>query len=114
PRTSEDHREPAPRPLPQRVRTQPDRAKRHGAAGQSRVCLSLAVAGHLVGGVMSARPESAVTLRDVTLAYDGGPVVKRFSGSLARRSLTAIVGPNGAGKSTLLKAIVGLMRPVEG
>src|SRR5216683_6461744 len=29
-------------------------------------------------------------------------------------SLTAVVGPNGAGKSTLLKAIVGLLRPVEG
>ena len=63
---------------------------------------------------MSIRPASAVTLRDVTLAYDGGPVVEHFSGSLARSSLTAIVGPNGAGKSTLLKAIVGLMRPAAG
>jgi zinc/manganese transport system ATP-binding protein len=63
---------------------------------------------------MSVRPEMAVILRDVTLAYDDGPVVKHFSGSFARSSLTAIVGPNGAGKSTLLKAIVGLMRPAEG
>lgn len=63
---------------------------------------------------MSVSPEGAVTLRDVTLAYDGCPVVRHFSGSLARSSLTAIVGPNGAGKSTLLKAIVGLLRPAQG
>jgi zinc/manganese transport system ATP-binding protein len=72
------------------------------------------VAGHLVGLVMSGPREPAVSLRDVTLAYDGAPVVEHFSGAFARSSLTAIVGPNGAGKSTLLKAIVGLMRPAEG
>jgi zinc/manganese transport system ATP-binding protein len=63
---------------------------------------------------MSVSSEAAVYLRDVSLTYDGGPVVRQLSGSLARRSLTAIVGPNGAGKSTLLKAIVGLMHPAEG
>jgi zinc/manganese transport system ATP-binding protein len=63
---------------------------------------------------MSASSESAVVLRDLTLAYDGHPAVHHLSGSLARGSLTAIVGPNGAGKTTLLKGIVGLMRPAEG
>jgi zinc/manganese transport system ATP-binding protein len=72
------------------------------------------MAGNLVGVVVSVPPGKAVTLRDVSLAYDRGPVVQHFSGSLARGSLTAIVGPNGAGKSTLLKAIVGLMRPARG
>jgi zinc/manganese transport system ATP-binding protein len=63
---------------------------------------------------MSASPKGAVTLRELTLAYDGSPVVQHLSGSLTRSSLTAIVGPNGAGKSTLLKAIVGLLRPAQG
>jgi zinc/manganese transport system ATP-binding protein len=72
------------------------------------------MAGNLVGGVMSPSPERLVILRDLTLAYDGHPAIRRFNGSLARGSLTAIVGPNGAGKSTLLKGIVGLLRPTEG
>jgi zinc/manganese transport system ATP-binding protein len=63
---------------------------------------------------MSADSESAVTLRGLTLAYDGHAAVRQFSGSLARGSLTAIVGPNGSGKTTLLKGIVGLLRPAEG
>jgi zinc/manganese transport system ATP-binding protein len=63
---------------------------------------------------MSAAANGAVTLRDVTMAYDGSPVVQHLSGSFVRNSLTAIVGPNGAGKSTLLKAMVGLLRPAQG
>jgi zinc/manganese transport system ATP-binding protein len=63
---------------------------------------------------MSGPTESAVVLRDLSLAYEGHPAVHHLSGSLARGSLTAIVGPNGAGKTTLLKGIVGLLRPVEG
>jgi zinc/manganese transport system ATP-binding protein len=58
--------------------------------------------------------ESAITLRGVTLAYDGHAAVRDFTGSLARGSLTAVVGPNGSGKTTLLKGIVGLLRPAEG
>jgi zinc/manganese transport system ATP-binding protein len=63
---------------------------------------------------MSQSANGAIVLRDVTLAYNGDPVVHQFSGSLANGSLTAIVGPNGAGKSTLLKGIVGLLRPSQG
>jgi len=55
-----------------------------------------------------------VSLHDVTVAYDREPAVHHLSGTFNPASLTAVVGPNGAGKSTLLKAIVGLLRPVEG
>ena len=55
-----------------------------------------------------------VSLHDVTVAYDREPAVHHLSGAFNPASLTAVVGPNGAGKSTLLKAIVGLVRPVEG
>jgi zinc/manganese transport system ATP-binding protein len=67
-----------------------------------------------VGIDLSVASQSAVILRDLTLAYEGHPAVHHLNGSLACGSLTAIVGPNGAGKSTLLKGIVGLMRPAEG
>ncbi|MES1990731.1 MAG: zinc ABC transporter ATP-binding protein AztA [Pseudomonadota bacterium] len=56
----------------------------------------------------------AITITDLTVAYDRHPAVHHLSGTIAAGSLTAIVGPNGAGKSTLLKSIVGLMRPSEG
>ncbi len=56
----------------------------------------------------------AITISDLTVAYDRQPAVHHVSGTFARGSLTAIVGPNGAGKSTLLKTIVGLLRPSEG
>jgi zinc/manganese transport system ATP-binding protein len=63
---------------------------------------------------MSASSDSAVVLRDVTLAYDGYPAVRRLSGCFRRGSLTAIVGPNGSGKTTLLKGIIGLLQPTAG
>src|ERR1700751_1462422 len=56
----------------------------------------------------------AVTLENLTLAYDPRPAVRHIDGCFMRGSLTAIVGPNGAGKSTLLKAIMGLLDPSEG
>lgn len=56
----------------------------------------------------------AITLRDVTLGYDGHPAVHHLTGSFASGSLTAIVGPNGSGKSTLLKGIMGQLRPLGG
>src|SRR5216684_4574018 len=55
-----------------------------------------------------------IALHDVTVTYDRQPAVHHLSGTFKPASLTAVVGPNGAGKSTLLKAIVGLLRPVEG
>jgi zinc/manganese transport system ATP-binding protein len=68
----------------------------------------------LLGLVMNGARTAAVTLHDVTLAYEGCPAVRRLSGAFARGSLTAIVGPNGSGKSTLLKGMVGLLRPAAG
>ena len=61
-----------------------------------------------------AIPNPAITITDLTVAYDRHPAVHHLSGTFVSGSLTAIVGPNGAGKSTLLKSIVGLMRPSEG
>ena len=61
-----------------------------------------------------ARHRPAVTIDDLTVAYDRIPAVHHLSGTFGAGSLTAIVGPNGAGKSTLLKAVAGLMKPDQG
>jgi zinc/manganese transport system ATP-binding protein len=58
--------------------------------------------------------EAVITLKDLTLGYDGHPAVHHLDGAFDAGSLTAIVGPNGSGKSTLLKGISGAIRPLGG
>jgi zinc/manganese transport system ATP-binding protein len=58
--------------------------------------------------------DGAISIEDLTVAYDREPAVHHLNGTFEPGSLTAIVGPNGAGKSTLLKAIVGVLRPDDG
>jgi zinc/manganese transport system ATP-binding protein len=57
---------------------------------------------------------SVVELRDLTLAYDGAPVIEALSGRVEAGALLAVVGPNGAGKSSLMKALMGLLAPAAG
>jgi zinc/manganese transport system ATP-binding protein len=59
-------------------------------------------------------PVPALSISDLTVAYDRVPAVHHLTGRFEPGSLTAIVGPNGAGKSTLLKSIAGLVPPSEG
>jgi manganese/zinc/iron transport system ATP- binding protein len=51
----------------------------------------------------------AIHARNVTVSYDGRPVLRSASFDLPPGTLTGIIGPNGAGKSTLLKAVLGLL-----
>src|SRR5690606_2420401 len=52
--------------------------------------------------------------RDLTLAYDGPPVVDGLTLDLPDGRVTSIIGPNGCGKSTLLRALARLNRPTSG
>ena len=53
-------------------------------------------------------------VRDLTVSYDGTPVLRRVSAACEPGSVVGIAGPNGAGKSTLVKAILGLVTPDAG
>ena len=55
-----------------------------------------------------------IELHDVSKAFDGRPIVSRFSYSLLRNDRIGIVGRNGAGKSTLLHLIAGELAPDSG
>lgn len=51
---------------------------------------------------------------DLTLSYNGAPVVHDAEIHLEPGKVTALVGPNGSGKSTLLRALARLHRPDAG
>ncbi len=75
---------------------------------------------------MNENPESAVELpatdskaavvefRDVTISFDGPPVLRDLSFSVGPRETRILLGPAGVGKSVLLKATNGLVRPDSG
>jgi len=55
-----------------------------------------------------------VSLKGVSIAFDGLPVLKEVSFSVAPAETRILLGPAGVGKSVLLKAIIGLLRPRSG
>ncbi len=58
--------------------------------------------------------ETLITLDNLSVGYNGKPVLSGISLSIARSSFTALLGANGSGKSTLLKTLLGLQPPVAG
>ncbi len=62
------------------------------------------------------QPESmpVVALRDVSIGFDGPPVLQDVTFSVAPAETRILLGPAGVGKSVLLKLIIGLLRPQRG
>lgn len=56
----------------------------------------------------------SVSVRGVTVQYDGARALDEVSFELVRGERVAVVGPNGAGKSTLFKVIAGVLQPTRG
>ena len=57
----------------------------------------------------------AVSLRDVSFGYPGGPpVLRHVNLEIEGGEFVTIAGPNGGGKTTLLRIILGLERPTTG
>jgi iron complex transport system ATP-binding protein len=50
----------------------------------------------------------------LTLGYDGEPVVREVSFTLARGQFLGLVGPNGSGKSTVVRALSRVLPPSRG
>jgi len=59
-------------------------------------------------------PNAALSIHDLTVAYDRRPVLWDVDLDVPAGCLAAIVGPNGAGKSTLIKACLDLLPRVSG
>lgn len=62
----------------------------------------------------AAHPHNALTARQLTLAYDGQPVIQHLDVVIPAGQTTVLVGPNGCGKSTLLRGLARLLRPQSG
>jgi len=61
-----------------------------------------------------ANPSPVVEFRNVSIAFEGPPVLEDISFSIAPGETRILLGPAGVGKSVLLKLINGLLRPDEG
>jgi phospholipid/cholesterol/gamma-HCH transport system ATP-binding protein len=55
-----------------------------------------------------------VEFRNVTISFDGPPVLRDISFAVGPRETRILLGPAGVGKSVLLKATDGLVRPDSG
>jgi phospholipid/cholesterol/gamma-HCH transport system ATP-binding protein len=71
-----------------------------------------AQSGHALASAANSTPVMA--FHDVSISFDGPPVLKDISFSLAPGETRILLGPAGVGKSVLLKLINGLLRPDQG
>jgi thiamine transport system ATP-binding protein len=58
--------------------------------------------------------EPLLELDGLSAAWDGTPVVRSVSLSVAAKEYFVLLGPNGSGKTTLLRCIAGLEAPTAG
>jgi NitT/TauT family transport system ATP-binding protein len=58
--------------------------------------------------------QERIALRDVSLEFDGMPVLREVNLGIRAGEFVAVVGPSGCGKSTILNMCAGLLRPSRG
>jgi manganese/iron transport system ATP-binding protein len=61
------------------------------------------------GGVPHDLSQPILTLKDVSLRFNGRAAIEHVSFDLHRGERVAVIGPNGAGKSTLFNVIAGVL-----
>lgn len=63
---------------------------------------------------MIGRSAIALTIKDLSVAYNKEYVLKNINLSIPKGKLIAVIGPNGAGKTTLMKTILNIVKPNTG
>ena len=67
----------------------------------------------VVPSSQEARP-ALLACKDLTIGYEGVPVLEKLNFEVNAGNYLYIVGENGSGKSTLMKTILGLTQPLSG
>lgn len=55
-----------------------------------------------------------LTVKDLSLGYDGRPILEHLNFEVKEGSYLCIVGENGSGKTTLMKTLLHLQKPLAG
>jgi zinc transport system ATP-binding protein len=55
-----------------------------------------------------------IKIENLTVGYDKIPVLHNVNLEIYENDFLGVIGPNGGGKTTLLKAILGLLKPMQG
>ncbi len=55
-----------------------------------------------------------LAIRNLSYHYGDNQVLFRVNLTVCSGQIVSLVGPNGSGKTTLMKAVIGLLRPVQG
>ena len=55
-----------------------------------------------------------IVCRDVSLGYEGKPLLQHLDLTVREGDYLCVVGENGSGKSTLMKGLLGLLAPLSG
>ena len=55
-----------------------------------------------------------LSTENLTVGYDGQPLIREVCLSVQRGRIVTLIGPNGSGKSTILKTVVGQLSKVSG
>lgn len=58
--------------------------------------------------------DTCIKIHQLELGYPSQPLLNAFTADIQQGEFIGIFGPNGAGKSTLLRAILGLLKPLQG
>ena len=59
-------------------------------------------------------PIPQISLENVTIGYQGFPILEKVSLEIFPGDSYAVLGPNGSGKTAFLKTIAGILSPIEG
>jgi iron complex transport system ATP-binding protein len=88
----------------------------HHRARRERLPISSQRSRTAIGGQLRARVITAavLALEQVDFGYNGAPVVRQVTITVAPGQLVCAVGKNGAGKSTLLRLAAGVLVPAAG
>ena len=65
-------------------------------------------------GIAVSDEQEDIALRKIDFGYTDALIMKKFSCTIPKNKVTAIVGTNGSGKSTLLKLLTRLYEPQNG